>query len=590
MKWKINSLNEQTYNDIYSTLDKDLILERLSYLLQTPIEGLFNDLDENEIFYLLSTILHNRKIDINKNINHIDEQICDPSILTNADKAAQLLKKYCDNENSLIAIFADYDADGINAGYIAFKGIDSINKGKTALKYPNRSEGYGLNIDWCKELKELKELNNKDILVVTVDNGITKTQEVKYLKDNGIEVLITDHHASQDIVPNCLIVDPCNAHEEQHENTKGLCGAGVIFKVIQLLHKKYNMYDMLDFVPYVAIATITDVMPLTDENLAFIQYGLELMNGKECPIGIKTLLQDNSIDIVTFKDIAWTIGPLLNASGRIASPLDGANVLFADNKDTAIEHSHNLIKINEKRKSITKDAKKDLSKNNFDNDNVCIYINKKYPTGIVGIIAGEASKLFNKPSIVLTLAKDNMYHGSVRSVLGIDILSILLKMQDKGLIENCGGHALACACTINPNKIEEVKEYFNSLDFTSYYELVDNEEEEILEVDEIISLAHLNKTMYVLSNLLPTDDKNVAAPVFGIKDLQVVSYNVSKNNPENLKLVVKQDGRTKTIWAWGFGSKYLNELNCPSVINIAGPVEKCFITGQYVLKIKDIAI
>lgn len=585
MKWKINSLNQDDYTCIYNELDKDLILDRLAYTLGCSVQDILCDIEENEIFYLLSTILKNRNIEIDGTMNHIDKYIYRPNIITNLEKAVEKIKEYCDNPNSLIAIFADYDADGINAGYIAMQGISKVNKGMTDLKYPERSEGYGLNMEWCKYISK----SERDVLVITVDNGISKVEEVEFLKANGIEVIITDHHASQETVPNCLIVDPHNEHEEQNENTKGLCGAGIAFKLIQLLHEKYNLYDMYDYIPYFCIATITDVMPLNKENLSIIQYGLEIMNGDNCPLGIKALLNNTGSEVVTLRDIAWTVGPIINASGRIASPLDGAKILFASTEDEAIEAANNLININEKRKELTKEAKKELNKQNFDNDKVCIYINKKYPGGIVGIIAGECAKLFNKPTIVLSEVQKNIYHGSVRSVNGIDMLSILMHMRELNIIEDCGGHGVACVCTINGDKIEKVKQYFNNLDFNIYYEDENISDEETLEIDEVISLDHLNKTMYALTSILPTDDKSIPSPMFAITDLQVVSYNLSKKNPENLKLVVKQGRRKRTFWAWGLGSKYVDELKCPETISIAGPVEKCFMTGQYILRIKDIA-
>lgn len=586
MKWKINSLSQDDYDRIYNELDKDLVLDRLSYVLNKPVEDILCDIEENEIFYLLSTILKNRNIDVDGTMNHLDKYVYRPNIITNLDKAVALIKEYCDNPNSLIAIFADYDADGINAGYIAQQGIGKVNKGITNLKYPERAEGYGLNMNWCKDIVK----SERDVLVITVDNGITKVEEVEFLKANGVQVIITDHHASQETVPDCIVVDPHNEHEVQDENTKGLCGAGIAFKLVQLLHEQYNLFDMYEYIPFFAIATITDVMPLNKENLAIIQYGLEIMNGDDCPIGIRALLNNTDAEVVTLRDIAWTVGPIINASGRIASPLDGAKVLFATTEEQAIEAANNLIAINEERKELTKEAKKELNKCNFDNDNVCIYINEKYPGGIVGIIAGEGTKLFNKPTIVLSEVREGIYHGSVRSVNGIDMLSILMDMREAGIIEDCGGHGVACVCNIKAENLQEAKDYFNRLDFNMYYEVEEIlDGEETLEIDEVISLDHLNKTMYALSSILPTDDKSIPSPTFAIKELQVVSYNLSKNNPENLKLVVKQGRRKRTFWAWGLGSKYVEELGCPTNISIAGPVEKCFMTGQYILRIKDIA-
>lgn len=594
MKWETNkSLDEKIIN-VSSLLNKDKLIARICYILDMTKEQLFNQVTEEELEKLISCILINRNIDDQSKVdalfNNIDVSITNPHCLVNAKESADIITVYLRKKNAKIYIFGDYDCDGACSVYILADVLRALTDNEVVIYLPERTEGYGINIEFCKSVISDTDISSENKLVITVDNGITKKDEVKYLKDNGIEVIVTDHHPSKDgETPDCLIVNPHNHDIEQDDTFKHLCGAGVAFKVAQLVQENFDIYNMMNYTPFLALSTLSDVMPLNDENLALIQYGLEIMNGSNCPEGIKILKEQCKIDVMTTKDILWTVAPMVNACGRMGNTALACKLFFESK--TIKQDVLDIIKLNEQRKTITKKAQTQIAKMNFDNDEVSIIPTNDYPNGILGIVAGKAAEMFQKPSIVAALTKDGHYHGSVRSYNKIDMVAFFKDMKDKGIILEYGGHAEACVCTFDENRINDMKNYFNENLITTdeaNEDTISAEDNSILKIDEIITLDHLSKVIYAIVNLFPCNGKELGNPTFALTDLKVIGYSLSKNNPENIKFTIRQGRQRHEIWAWGFGSKYIDELQCPSEIHIAGEITKSFMNGAYTLNVVDI--
>lgn len=592
MQWRTNkNITEKEINKIKSYINEDLLIDRLCYELKINEVQLFQCITKEALLNLMSCLLINRNINtknkINCLLNDLSNSITNPHDLINADEAATLISKYLKDKNSIIYIYGDYDCDGVVSIYILADVLMKLAKCEIKMIFPERENGYGINLKFCENV--VKNKSNKNILVITVDNGITKKEEVKLLKDNNIEVIVTDHHHSKENeTPDCLIVNPFNAEIKQDDTFKHLCGAGIAFKIAQLVQEKFNVYNMINYTPYLAIATLGDVMPLNNENMAIIQYGLEIINSKDCPKGIKELMDLCKIDILTSKDILWTIVPMINACGRLGNTALASKLFFKSNN---IKENVKQVKaINEKRKDITKKAKADISEMNFDNDKVCIITTNKYPKGILGIIAGKATDIFKKPSLVASLSSDNYYHGSIRSIDNIDMIELLRDMKQKELIVDYGGHSGACVCTFKKEQISEMNKYFNENVISEQQELNTETKEEILNIDEIITTDYLNKIIFALVNLIPYNNKEYKNPTFSLIDLKVVGYKLSNNNPENIEFTLRQDSNKEIIkiWAWGFGSKYLNELKCPEKIHLAGEITKSFMNKNYTFNVVDI--
>ena len=597
MKWINNDkLTKDKINEVMTYIDNDLLINRLCFTLKMTKDNLFKTVTQDEINLLVSSILINRgvldKEQINSLFNDISLNVINPYKLHNAEKAANMITTYCKDKDAYIYVFADYDCDGVTSGYTMTSVLNGVSVCKVILKYPNRSEGYGLAMKWCNEIikKHTNETTGKvedRVIVITVDNGITKYKEVELLQANGIECIITDHHPSKEgEVPNCIVVNPHNATEIQTDEYKHLCGCGVAFKVCELVQHNFGINTMLDYTPYLAISTLSDVMPLTDENLTFIQYGLEIMNGNKCPKGIKALMKSKDIDTLTATDILWTVAPMINACGRMGDTAMAAKLFFLDNQLTPEEIVKEINTVNEKRKSITKKAQVAIEKMNFDNDKVCILTTDKYPGGILGIIAGKIAEKFNKPAIVVSKDNEGLYHGSIRSFNGIDMLKLLIKLKELKLIETYGGHSEACVCGFTLDKLDKIKEFFNNT-VTEELHRNPSSAEPTLNIDEIITLDHLNDIVYTIVNMFPCDNRKYKNPTFALTDLKVLSYSQSKNNPNNICFNVKQGRQYKKIWAWGFANKYI-ELGFPENIHIAGTISKSFMDKKYTMNVMDI--
>jgi len=556
---------------------------RKTNITAQEIKKLAQELDRDELIIkiLLNRGFTNEQIRITLNDWH--EAILPPRELTNALEAANLITEYLKNPNAEIWIYGDYDVDGITSTYIMSEALKEVANCSVNGFYPNRNEGYGLSMRFCENLVELKR--DKDILVITVDNGITKIEEVKYLKEHNIEVLITDHHVAKETVPDCLIVDPHNNNEP--DTFKHLCGASVAFKVAQLVQENFNVNNMINYVYAVAIATVTDMMPLNHpENFAFLNYGLTHMNSKECPPGIKAFKEFSGKDILTSTDIGWELGPRLNSCGRL-NQTEFASILFTEtDKEALDDYIIELEQMNAKRKSYSDKAKKMIKKLNFDNDKVCVIKSNDYPEGVIGIIAGEVQKKFNKPALVLH-EKDGMLVGSARTANGVNLQKLFSFEESKGNIVSFGGHAAAAGIQVNANKLDDLKASFNKNIEQFIIDEYDVEQE--LFIDEIINLQHLNRSTFNLLSVIPFDNTTLPTPVFSLVNVNIIKEpKYSKNNPNNICFFIEDDKGTKaSLWAWGMADKY-KELGSPKKMHIAGNLTRNFLRpGTFTLKIID---
>ena len=548
---------------------------------------------------LLVRILLNRKNDkefARIALRDLYEAIIPAERLVNGQAVADVIARHIRN-GSKIYIHADYDADGLNSGFIMYEVIKEIieisqSNANVEVYFPERTNGYGLSFNFANNLIQTKA--DEDILVITVDNGIAQVEQIELLINNGIEVVVTDHHMSkEDGIPNCLICDPHNEYIEQDDTFKHLCGAGVAFKVCELLQKNFGYHDMYRFVTNVAIATITDVMPLNTENMAFVRYGLDIINSEYCPVGIKAMKEFLGITVMNSANIAWEIGPRLNACGRMNNTKIGGDLLMETDYSIAVDLVNEIELINESRKEKTKEAEEQLSAMNFDDDYICIIKLEEMPEGIVGIIAGKAVERYGKPSIVVTKSEDGLCKGSARSIPGLDLHYLFNIETSKGNIENFGGHSEAAGISFREEKLEDVKASLNetiqNLALSYQHDLSAVEEEPILMIDECIEIKHLNENTFNLINELPYDKDTFTKPVFALVDCEVKDFTPTKTKPENLWLTVKQGRQTIKLWCQGMTEVYKSK-GCPKVIHLAGYIEKNFMSGRpYILKVVDIA-
>ena len=600
MKWELNTIDKNKLNNVSNKIDAEFLAERLSYNLNITRTELDKYIDVEEIRSLIAILLINRELDDNVEIlNRPQDYFIDPRELHNAIEAAERIYRYSQDTNATIYIYADYDADGLTAGYVMKKALQQVAKCSIILHYPNRIEGYGLSLDFCKAIVD-EHGDNANILVLTVDNGITKYKEVEYLNEHGIECIITDHHTSKKgEVPNCLVVDPHNYEVEQNDTFRHLCGCGIAFKVAQLVQHLHGMNDMYQYLPYLAISTITDVMPMHTENLAILQYGLDIINSKDCPLGIKEYKEQESIDYMTCKDIGWTLGPMLNACGRMGDTELGSKLFFGEEDIPMRDIVSKIKSVNEKRKRETKKIVAILNNTPEDSNSTFIWNISKITPGIVGIIAGKAADRFNKPSIIVTSKKNGILHGSARSAQGVNLMPVMEILRKEDLILEYGGHAEAVGIHFEESKTDAIRERLNELIVFETKERDEHSDlfstdEEVLHIDEYLTLENLNVVMLALSNMLPVDGRQLKEATFAITDCEVKSFKVYPSG--YMELTLKQGNTTLDMSAMGYAQKFSTEIlplldgKDKKMVNIAGSISKHFKSKKYVLNIVDIVV
>lgn len=496
--------------------------------------------------------------------------------LTNVNIGADIIESHIAN-GSTIYIFGDYDSDGVNSSYILGDAINNIiyytdSAATINIKLPERSEGYGLNYKWCKSIVENKD---NDILVITVDNGIAQDKEVAYLLENNIDVLITDHHQPNGHTPkDVFIIDAF--HNNDDINNKGLCGAGVAFKVAMTLLDRYNLEVRDDlyykYLIHVAIATITDSMPMTIENIKYVYNGIQLLKDGYGSIAIDYFRTfNNNTDLVP-KDIAFSLGPQINSCGRMNNTGLALDYLFADEDD--VEDLYNaIVNTNDERKAKTKKAI-EIAEEMIEYKQPGIAIQLAEVEGIAGIIASHISDKYNKCTIVFSQANDVLI-GSARSEGFVNLLSVLKQIESEtDYIVKLGGHANACGITIKKESFNNFKEiFYTKLNNILASKPIETNSVINITVDDFITVADINKDN--CEAIRPLYFFTETTPVFAIKDVTINRVKYSGNNPNNVQFFISDKHGKFDFWTWGMGEQY-KALGEPKLVTIIGELDNKF--------------
>ncbi|HHX48959.1 MAG TPA: single-stranded-DNA-specific exonuclease RecJ [Clostridiales bacterium] len=360
------------------------------------------------------------------------------SIFTDGVKIKNLILKHL-SQNSKIIIYGDYDCDGILASSMLYLSLKKIGANVEVFIPDRKEDGYGLNLSSLSNIIDSKKPN----LIITVDCGITSVSEVNFLQKRGVDIIITDHHVPSNELPNCLIMNP--------HLTKGstpLCGAGVAYKLIQILFGEKESQQYLDLC---AIATIADIVPLVGDNRILAKEGLNVLSGYVKRTGLQYLLNELNLSYpkkIKSSDISFKIAPTLNSSGRLSNAQKSFELMTTRNEKYAKVLSKELVIENEERKNITDDVFNKANVLLIDYNlahNAIIVLKDNWEAGVLGIAASSLANKFNRP--VILFSKDgDMLKGSCRSIKGVNILDLLNECS--GLIENYGGHSMAAGLTL----------------------------------------------------------------------------------------------------------------------------------------------
>ena len=500
----------------------------------------------------ISQILNNRGIENEKDaeifMNPYLEYLRDPFLMKDMKKSTERIKKAIENKER-IYIYGDYDVDGVSSTSILYLYFKSIG---FPVKYyiPNRlEEGYGINEDAIKKIHD----DGCD-LIITVDCGITSVKEVELANELGIDVIITDHHECQSEIPDAYaIVNP--KQEDCNYPFDMLCGCGVAFKMIQALTDEEEFKtSMFDYLEIVTLATICDIVPLIDENRIIVKNGLKLMKeGKN--LGLRELIKVCGIETnkIGSSHIGFSIGPRINASGRLGYSYLGVQLFTTDNEDEAKEIANILEGKNIERQMIEskmyKEAEEILSSDErFKDDKVLVIAKEGWQHGIIGIVASKLTEKYYKPTILLTI-EDGEATGSARSIKGFSIFDALVSCKD--LMNKFGGHEQAAGLALDAKNIDELRVRINEI---ADYNL--SKEDLIENIKVEYELKEDSATLDLVDNLHKLEPFGLSnpSPRFIMRDLLLTNIFKMGKNKQHLKIIVENK---KSYECVGFNMAYL---------------------------------
>lgn len=439
----------------------------------------------------------------------------DPYSFTDMEIAAQRTEEAIEN-NEKIAVYGDYDADGVTATALLYTYLSS--RGADVIYYiPTREgEGYGLHKESVDILK-----NQGVSLIITVDNGISAIEEAEYIQSVGIDIIITDHHMPGDILPKAIAV--VNPHRyDCYSEFKYYSGVGVAFKFVQAIEGGDPQSLLYEYADLVTIGTIGDVVNLSGENRAIIKYGIELISNTKRP-GIKALLDISGMTgrKLTSQNIAYSIVPRINAAGRMGSPDRAVRLLITENMDEAMHIAREIDEDNKTRQKIEQDILIQAQKQLQDNpdmiyDRIIVLSGENWHRGVTGIVAARICEKYGRPAIMISI-EDNDAKGSGRSIQGFSLYDALNACSDD--LIKFGGHMLAAGLNIETTKIDEFRKNINNY-AASWSEDMPVQE---LMLDFKIKPAAVNlDTIDDIEMLEPFGSGN-PAPIFGLFSMHIES-------------------------------------------------------------------
>ena len=390
----------------------------------------------------------------------IKEYMPNPSVLKDMDKATSVIAdSICRGEK--IAIYGDYDVDGITSTAIFVKYLRAIGVDVSWHLPTREGEGYGLNI------AAVEQIAKSDVgLMITVDCGISGNAEVEKAKELGLKVVITDHHSPDSVLPNAdAVIDPKRADDTSELSI--LAGVGVAFLTLVSLNRelknrkffdeKCPQINLLNYMDFVALGTICDTMPLIGLNRAFVSTGLKVM-GLRQNLGLRTLMDLAGIKHPSVYAVGFALGPRLNAAGRLDSAAPSLELLLTDNPLIANDLANKLHRMNQERidiqNAIMVDAA-DIADRCCKDGKCSLFVcGDNWHGGVMGIIAGRLKDKYNLPSCVATRV-DGIINGSGRSIPEIDLGKIIHEALSLGILSEGGGHAAAAGFTLNADKEQE---------------------------------------------------------------------------------------------------------------------------------------
>lgn len=505
----------------------------------------FNGIAEKyQISPIIARLMRNRDVigdeAIDFYLNGTVEDLYDGLLMKDMDRAVDILKEKIE-EGKKIRVIGDYDIDGVNATYILQQGLAGLGA-DVDTDIPDRiKDGYGLN-----QMLIDRALEDDVDTIITCDNGIAAMNEIAYGKENGMTIVVTDHHEVPYLEENGekkYLLPPADAVVDPHRADceypfKGLCGAAVAYKLVEVLYrvsgKSEQEVEHLQerLMENVAIATIGDVMDLVGENRVFVKKGLELLKTTKNE-GLHALMQCTGVDTANLNTyhIGFVIGPCINAGGRLDTAKRALELLNASNRREAVTLAADLKELNDSRKEMTEEgveeAVQQIESSSWKDDQVLVVYLPECHESIAGIIAGRIKERYYRPTFVLTKGETGV-KGSGRSIEAYDMFAEMSRCRE--LFTKFGGHKLAAGLSLEEEKVEVFRKRIN--------ELADLTEEDLqmkVSIDMRLPFPYINEELIHELKILEPFGKGNGKPLFAESKLRVIRPRIFGKNRNVLK-------------------------------------------------------
>lgn len=473
------------------------------------------------------------------------EPLSDPFLLKDMDNAAARITRAVDNMEK-IAVYGDYDADGVTSTAMLYSYLET--RGADVIFYiPQREgEGYGMNMGAVEYLKE-----QGVSLIVTVDNGISSVQEVARANELGIDVVVTDHHRPQAILPDAVAVVDAYRPDDTSPY-KHFSGVGIAFKLLMALEDGAgDVEDLLEaYSDLAAIGTIGDIVPLTGENRTLIRAGLERLSQSDRP-GVQALLENAGIagKALTSTNVAFTLVPRINATGRMGAPERAVRLLISGYEEEAEVLSEEICADNEERRrveaEIAEAAFADIEAKGYMKDRVVVVDGENWHHGVIGIVASRVTERCGKPCMIISRGETEA-KGSGRSIEGFSLFEAICACGD--LLIKFGGHPMAAGITLKPENIEAFRKRINQYAAEHFPQMPT----QTVTLDCKLNPAALSVSMaQSLTQLEPFGNGN-PQPVFGLFNMELSNV-TPVGGGGHLRLTLEKNGAV--ITAMRFNTK-----------------------------------
>ena len=511
---------------------------------ESKIEEISNIYNISE---LLAKILVNRGItdkqDIRTFLEPTRNDFYDPFLLPDMEKAVVRIIEAINN-NEKVMIYGDYDVDGITSVTVLKKFLKERGL-ETGVYIPNRlEEGYGLNKEAIKKI-----IGQKYTLIITVDCGISGIEEIEECNKLGIQTIVTDHHEAGDILPNAYAVVDAKRKDNKYP-FRELAGVGVVFKLIQTISTKLNLDDKeyLKYLDIVAVGTISDIVPLVNENRVIAKLGLMLIKMTK-NVGLRELIIASNYKQIDSSTVSFGIAPRINACGRMGHQEEALDLFLTESIVEAKEITNQLNRYNLERQEIEgniyKQALQKLQEEGIEEKNAIVLGGDNWYHGVIGIVASKLTESFFKPTILVCF-EGEQGKGSGRSVPGFDLYEALNYSGD--YLEKFGGHAMAVGLTVEKGNFENFKAKFEELaDQKNVKQIIPT-----IKIDGEISKNELKiETVEELKKLEPFGERN-ERPYFLYKGVKINSIRALSEG-KHLKLSVRDDNQLIDVIGFNLG-------------------------------------